>query len=166
MPHFLPAFQCLREARRTTDAAAVYLHTVCWYRGSKTHHTTAVVCRHGKTLRILLKRYSIFTRLLRPLYDFPPPVCHTPQCQGGRRLSSQTHDGRYASHSRSLPRQPSQASAPTARGGLWWRSHLQRRGQSFSETDIGFGWGRTLLSMPGKRAQDQFLMLPVRRCGT
>src|SRR6266446_4361350 len=34
--------------------------------------------------------YSIFTRLLRLLYDFPPPVCHTPQRQGGRRLSSQT----------------------------------------------------------------------------
>ena len=73
----------------------------------------------AKLLRLLLKYYGLFTRLLRHLYDFPTAVCHTPERQGGRRLSSQTHDGRYALRSRSLPRQPSQTSTPMARGGLW-----------------------------------------------
>jgi len=34
----------------------------------------------------LPKYYSIFTRLLRYLYDFPPTICHTPQRQGRWRL--------------------------------------------------------------------------------
>jgi hypothetical protein len=49
----VPAFQRLRETWRTIDAAAVYLHTVDWYRGIKAHHTTVVGCRHGKTPGIL-----------------------------------------------------------------------------------------------------------------
>ena len=32
--------------------------------------------KHGKTLRAFTKIYSIFTRLLRHLYDFPPTICH------------------------------------------------------------------------------------------
>jgi hypothetical protein len=32
---------------------------------------------------ILLKRYSIFTLLLRLLYDFSPPLCHTPYVKAG-----------------------------------------------------------------------------------
>jgi hypothetical protein len=51
----------------------------------------------GKTPEILLKRYTIFTLLLRLLYDFPPRICHTLQRQGGRCLSNQTQDGRYVS---------------------------------------------------------------------
>src|SRR5262249_23709053 len=62
----------------------------------------------GTPPEILLKPYSIFTRLLRHLYDFPPPVCHPPQCQGGRRLSRHTPDGRSALRSHSLPRPPCQ----------------------------------------------------------
>jgi hypothetical protein len=69
------------------------------------YDTTAVGGRHGKTPWILRKRYSIFTRLLRTLYNFPPPVCHTLQRQGGHRLSCHTHNGRFASRSRRLPRQ-------------------------------------------------------------
>jgi hypothetical protein len=48
-------------------------HTVDWYRGVKAHRATVVGRRHGKTLGLLLKRYSIFTLFLRLLYDFPPP---------------------------------------------------------------------------------------------
>ena len=43
------------------------------------YHTTAGGGWHGKTTGLLRKRYSIFTRLLRRLYDFPPPVWHTPE---------------------------------------------------------------------------------------
>ena len=48
----------------------------------------------AKLLRLLLKYYGLFTRLLRHLYDFPPAVCHTPERQGGGRLSWVYHDTR------------------------------------------------------------------------
>src|SRR5438128_898269 len=54
--------------------------------------------------------YANVTASLRDFYGAfmisLPAVCHTPQRQGGRRLSRHTHDGRYALRSHSLPRQP------------------------------------------------------------
>jgi hypothetical protein len=42
--------------------------------------------------RLLPKHYSLFTRLLRYLYDFPRPICHTFQRRGEQRLVSHAHD--------------------------------------------------------------------------
>src|SRR5262249_21126173 len=55
-------------------------------RGVKAHDTTAAGRRHGKKLRTFTHIYSIFTLLLRYLYDLLPAVCHTPQRQSARRL--------------------------------------------------------------------------------
>ena len=96
----VPLFSSLPAPARGLEgdrAAAVYPRIVSWDKGVKTHNSTAIGGRHGKTPEILLKRYTIFTPLLQLLYDFPPRICHTLQRQGGCRLSSQTQDGRYAS---------------------------------------------------------------------
>jgi len=52
------------------------------------HDTTAAVLKHGKALRAIIKTYSIFTRFLQHLYDFPPSLCHTPQRQGLPKVTS------------------------------------------------------------------------------
>jgi hypothetical protein len=102
----VPLFSSLPAPARGLEddrAAAVYPRIVSWDRGGKTHHSTVVGGGHEKTPEILLKRYTIFTPLLQLLYDFPPRICHTLQRQGGRRMSSQIQDGRYASCFRSVP---------------------------------------------------------------
>jgi hypothetical protein len=40
----------------------------------------------------LPKHYSIFTRLLRYLYDFLRSICHTAQRRGEQRLVNHAHD--------------------------------------------------------------------------
>src|SRR3989442_11376609 len=83
--HFVPfAAVCQRlwGSWRTTSAAVAHIHTACWQRGVQAHDTTAAGRKHGKKLRLLPECYSIFTRLLRHLYDFPPTICHTLPRQG------------------------------------------------------------------------------------
>src|SRR5215510_14251215 len=55
-------------------------------RGVKVHDTTAAVLRHSKRSGLLPKCYSIFTRLLRDLYDFPRLIRHSLQRQAGHCL--------------------------------------------------------------------------------
>jgi len=47
----------------------------------------------AKRTELLPKYHSIFTRLLRHLYDFPHPICHILQRQGERRRVIYTRRG-------------------------------------------------------------------------
>jgi hypothetical protein len=60
------------------STAAAHVHTACWQRVFKCIIPQPLGTGMAKISELLPQCYSIFTQLLRYLYDFPPSVCHIP----------------------------------------------------------------------------------------